>query len=466
MMRIQDLSLKVKLGSIFTIALLLNFFGFYVMINFLDDHKHDSYLINLAGSQRMLTLQMVNEAYLIADGNPAYKTKLQATAAKFEKNQGDLIFGNDRSGIHGIKVPNIKAHLVEVLHEWHPFSQKLAKLINANEPSEKKRIAKEMQHDSALLLKRVNNITNQIERNSEHKVEMIKNIQISIMLVNLIIFLFAIWASIHHIIYPITDVIKLMKRVADGDVNVKKLTVERKDEVGQLAHSFNHMVSNLKHLVLTGKVQADFLPPELNNESFEIKTIYKPSEYVSGDFFHYIWDKESSKLYGYLIDVMGHGLDTALHTSHIHVLFEQAAHKHDLSLVEKVKWVNHESIKFLTNETFATGICFEFNFLTSSLKYVSCGINHFIASTNEQNGLITIEGGFLGIMEAMPFEEYEMPFQSGNYFNFLTDGLLDHFDVGQLQFSSSFQSTYEMLETLSNSTIISDDVSALCIIIK
>lgn len=465
-MRIQDLSLKVKLGSIFTIALLLNFFGFYVMINFLDDHKHDSYLVNLAGSQRMLTIQMVNEAYLVADGNPAYSTKLQATAAIFEKNQGDLIFGNESSGIHGIQIPNIKARLIEVLHEWQPFSKKLDKLIKENTRSEKKLIVNEIQQDSALLLKKVNNITNQIEKNSEHKVEIIKNIQISIMLVNLFIFLFAIWASINHIIYPITDVIQLMRRVADGDINVKKLTVERKDEVGHLAHSFNHMVSNLKHLVLTGKVQADFLPPELSNETFEIKTIYKPSEYVSGDFFHYIWDMENKKLYGYLIDVMGHGLDTALHTSHIHVLFEQAAHKHNLSLAEKVKWVNHESIKFLTNETFATGICFEFTFPTSSLKFVSCGINHFIASTSELTGLITVEGGFLGIMESMPFEEYEMPFQSGNYFSFLTDGLLDHFDGDQLKSPTSFQETYEMLETLSTSTIISDDASALCINIK
>ena len=465
-MRIQDLSLKVKLGSIFTIVLLLNFFGFYVMINFLDDHKYDSHLINLAGSQRMLTMQIVNEAYHVADGILAYQTQLRATANKFEKNQGDLIFGNKRSGIHGIKVPNIKAHLLEVLHEWQPFSQKLDRLINSNDPSEKKQIAAEIQQDSVLLLRKVNNITNQIEQNSEHKVEIIKNIQMSIMLVNLFIFLFAIWASIHHIIHPITDVIQLMKRVADGDINVKKLTVERRDEVGHLAHSFNHMVSNLKHLVLTGKVQADFLPPETLNEIFEIKTIYKPSEYVSGDFFHYIWDKDTNKLYGYLIDIMGHGLDTALHTSHIHVLFEQAAHKHDLSLAEKVKWVNHESIKFLTNETFATGICFEFNFTTSALKYVSCGINHFIAMTNEEKRMITVEGGFLGIMDTMPFEEYEMPFQSGDYFNFLTDGLLDHIKVDQLQSSSSFQATYEMLVVLSNSSIITDDTSGLCINIK
>ena len=465
-MRIQDLSLKVKLGSIFTLALLLNFFGFYVMMNFLDDHKQDSSLINLASSQRMLTMQMVNEAYHVAGGNSAYQAQLQETAKKFEENQGDLIYGNNRSGVHGINMPNIKDHLVEVLHEWQPFSQKLDRLIHLNDPLEKKQIAVEIQQDSALLLKRVSNITNQIEQNSEHKVEIIKNIQMSIMLVNLIIFLFAIWASIHHIIHPITDVIQLMKRVADGDINVKKLTVERRDEVGHLAHSFNHMVSNLKHLVLTGKVQADFLPPEIFNESFEIKTIYKPSEYVSGDFYHYIWDKERNTLYGYLIDVMGHGLDTALHTSHIHVLFEQAAHKHDLSLAEKVIWVNHESIKFLTNETFATGICFEFNFLTSSLKYVSCGINHFIAMTNRQEELITVEGGFLGILETMPFEEYEMSFQSGDYFNFLTDGLLDHLDVVQLNSSSSFQSTYENLVHLSNSTIITDDASALCINIK
>jgi len=462
-MKIQDFSLKVKLGAIFTIALLLNFIGFFIMLQFLDDHKYDSFLINLAGSQRMLTIQIVNEAHLIADDNSFDKTKLQGSAKLFEENQENLIFGNKKSNTPGIKEQTISYQLLQVLNEWQSFSKRVNMLLKEKDPDKMKELAKLIQKDSNKLLSKVDSITTLIEHNSERKVTAIKNIQISIMVVNFLIFLFAIWASINHVINPITEVIELMKKVADGNVQVKKLKVQRNDEVGSLAQSFNIMVSNLKHLVLTGKVQADFLPPEMTNEKFEIKTIYKPSEYVSGDFFHYIWDKEVNLLYGYLIDIMGHGLDTALHTSHLHVLFEQAAHKQNMSLVEKVQWVNIESIKYLANGTFAAGICFEFDFNSNTLTYVSCGINHFLINTKQQHGIITVEGGFLGIFEKMQFEEQVLRFQPDDYFLFLTDGLMDHLIEHQLPPSDSFHDAFKMIETLSNQNFIKDDASALCI---
>lgn len=465
-MKIQDFSLKVKLGAIFTIALLLNFIGFFVMLQFLDGHKHDSFLINIAGSQRMLTQQIVNEAHLFADGNPIFKTKLQESVKLFENNQENLIFRNKESSIPGIKEQIITNQLLQVFDEWRTFSKRVDKLFEEKDPVKMKAFAEQIQQEGYVLLDKVDTITKLIEQNSERKVTAIKNIQISIMLVNFLIFLFAIWASINHIINPITEVIELMKKVADGNIQVKKLKVQRKDEVGSLAHSFNIMVSNLKHLVLTGKVQADFLPPEIDNGKFEIKTIYKPSEYVSGDFFHYIWDKETNLLYGYLLDIMGHGLDTALHTSHLHVLFEQAAHKQNMSLVEKVQWVNIESIKYLANGTFAAGICFEFDFNTNTLKYVSCGINHFLIKTKQKQGFVTVEGGFLGILEKMQYEEHVLSFQPDDYFLFLTDGLLDHLTENQLPSLESYQEAYKMIEALSNQNFIKDDASALCINIK
>ncbi|HHY74016.1 MAG TPA: SpoIIE family protein phosphatase [Bacillus bacterium] len=464
-MKIKDLSLKVKLGAIFTISLILNFIGFFIMIQFIDEHEHDSYLLNLAGRQGMVAQQIVNEAYMYANGNGNYKIRLLDSAKQFEQNQDNLLFGNEHSGIPGIKVQDITDRLLLVSKDWQSFSEKIHTLINAEDSDIKHILATEIQQNSYNLLYKLDHITNLIKQNSELKVAAIKNMQIRIMLVNIIIFLFAIWASINHIINPITEVIKLMQRVADGDIKVKKLKVERTDEVGLLALSFNMMVSNLKHIILTGKVQADFLPPEIGNEKFEIKTIYKPTEYVSGDFFHYIWDKDNNHLYGYLLDVMGHGLDTALHTSYLHVLFEQAAHK-NMTMVEKLEWINNESMKYLTNGTFAAGICFKFDFNSNKLTFVSCGINHFIAKTTEQKGLITIEGGLLGILETMPFEEHEITFQPSDYFIFLTDGLLDHLSKNKQLCLNSFQEELNRLETLSQRDFIKDDVSAICINIK
>jgi hypothetical protein len=45
---------------------------------------------------------------------------------------------------------------------------------------------------------------------------------------------------------------------------------------------------------------------------------------VSGDIYGYEWDKDNNILYAYIIDVMGHGIATAMQTSALRVLFQQA----------------------------------------------------------------------------------------------------------------------------------------------
>ncbi|TGE31614.1 methyl-accepting chemotaxis protein [Desulfosporosinus sp. Sb-LF] len=51
------------------------------------------------------------------------------------------------------------------------------------------------------------------------------------------------------IIGPLNMILKSVEQVADGDLNVDKLTIHSKDEVGLLATSFNAMIINLHSLV-------------------------------------------------------------------------------------------------------------------------------------------------------------------------------------------------------------------------
>lgn len=465
-MKIQDLSLKVKLGALFTISLLLNFIGFFVIIQFINDYENDAKLVNVTGSQRILTQQIVNESHQIANGMTSYKDKLQLTIEKFKKNHQNILFGNKKLGIPITENPAIIKQLIEITKTWKTLSEKLNKLLNEKYSPTLPYILKEIEAESIVLLEQVDQVSLLIEKSAKEKVDMIKRVQISIMLVNFSMFLFGIWASINHIINPITEIIKLMNRVAQGDINIRKITVFRKDEVGQLSKSFNSMVSNLKHLVLTGKIQKDFLPKEISNQTFELKTIYKPSEYVSGDFLNYVWNKEHNRLYGYLIDVMGHGLGTALQTSQLNVLFELAMNNGERSLVEKVAWVNNQSIKYFSNETFAAGLCFEFDFNSKTLKYVPCGINQFYVKTRHQNGFIKTEGALIGIMEDMPYTVHELSFELQDQFYFLTDGITDILNINDLQSISTFLETFKMLETLSESEWVKDDASAICLHMK
>ena len=54
---------------------------------------------------------------------------------------------------------------------------------------------------------------------------------------------------VHLAIRPMNIVAKTVRRIADGDLTVESLRVRSKDEVGELAESFNMMLTNLRQMV-------------------------------------------------------------------------------------------------------------------------------------------------------------------------------------------------------------------------
>ncbi|MBM7648219.1 HAMP domain-containing protein [Bacillus ectoiniformans] len=459
-MKIQNLSLKFKIGLIFTLSLLLNFIGFIVMIQFIIDHKKDGELMNTANSQLLLSQQMMSETVLVSEGNRFLRQHLSSTFDEFENNQKNLL--NENTRLSEIRDKEIKTQLLEVWRHWEVLRPQLEEFLADTRTLQDVSSLSPLQENHQLLTDSVKQVVSLLEIRSEQKVEVIYSLQILIMFVNFCMFLFGLWASTHHIVNPLVNIIDKMNRVSEGNVHINRIKVEREDEVGQLSKAFNTMISNLKHLVTTGNIQKEFLPAEQSNDHFAIKTIYSPSDYVSGDFYDYIWNKEEGKLYGYLIDVMGHGLSTALQASQLHVLFQQAYSHSHLSIAEKVKWVNDHSMKFFSDDTFGAGICFEFNFKTNSLTYSSCGINYFLASTEEVQGLVKVEGALLGLSETMDFDERELSFSSGDHFYFLTDGILDILDLHSFDAIRPFHSIYSQLQLASESNLVKDDASAIC----
>jgi PAS domain S-box-containing protein len=73
-----------------------------------------------------------------------------------------------------------------------------------------------------------------------------------------------------------------------------------------------------------GTLQRSLLPQDSIHGNVEIRTLYEPHHEVSGDFYWYRWNKTGTVLQGFLLDVMGHGIGTALQTAALNVLFHQA----------------------------------------------------------------------------------------------------------------------------------------------
>ncbi|GEM_PF-1442584 len=219
-----------------------------------------------------------------------------------------------------------------------------------------------------------------------------------------------------------------------------------------------------KDFLLGSKIQREFIPPPVSNEQITIQPIYEPYNHVSGDLCDYIWVKEGH-LFGYVIDVMGHGLATALQTTALRVLFRQAAEKEN-SLSEKMDWINRVAISYFAEDSFAGAICFELDFNNMTLTYVAAGINFFLASSRELQGVVTVPGSFLGITADAVFESYTVPIRYGDTYYFVTDGIFDLMDDQVIANVGNFDATMKALRAKATSSKRWDDATALGLMIK
>lgn len=193
-------------------------------------------------------------------------------------------------------------------------------------------------------------------------------------------------------------------------------------------HDITADVEMRKEVELAGRIQKSILRPDFSNEALTMKSIFLPYNHLSGDYYDYRWDETNQIFRGFLFDVMGHGIVTALQVSALRVLFRQGVGR-KLSLSEKMQWMNKESISILPEDSFAGALLFEIDLLQGQIRYVMAGINHFLLfSKQDQDSALSVisqPGLFLGISEQAEYEEHQCVLNPGDGVVFLTDGFYD-----------------------------------------
>lgn len=175
---------------------------------------------------------------------------------------------------------------------------------------------------------------------------------------------------------------------------------------------------------LAATIQRASLPARLRTSCFSLETIYHPYHHVSGDVYDYIWNEEHQVLLGCIIDVMGHGLHTAMQTSALKVLFRQIAGE-EWPIHQKMAWINQVGSAYFAEDSFAAAICFELDFRKGIMHYCAAGINCFLHISGSEAKKIKAPGLMLGITTQTSYEIYSLTFAPGDTLLFLSDGILD-----------------------------------------
>ena len=213
-------------------------------------------------------------------------------------------------------------------------------------------------------------------------------------------------------------------------------------------------------------VQLELLPDLPVSPHFTLRSLYFPSHGISGDSYQVEWKSEGNILRGFLLDVSGHGVSTALQSASVSVLLREAVTA-NTSLQEQVQQVNIQASKYFVEGSYAALLAFELDFSRRELRYVGAGITRFYHNGRD----ILTPGMLVGLLESAQYTTGVLPVETGDCLHFLTDGFTDV--LAQPEHAGfwspdgkDFATDVASLERLAEGRGLRDDASGICLVIN
>lgn len=256
--------------------------------------------------------------------------------------------------------------------------------------------------------------------------------------------------------YPIKDSTASVKQKAISVVDI----TDRKQIEEQLLK--REQVTQ-QELNLAARIQQEALPLPFYGEKVGVTSIFKPYQTVSGDLINYKWFGSQQKLRGYVVDVSGHGVSTALQTATVKMLLDNRLLSGKEIEEKDFQHINRRMVQYLSEESFAALIYFEFDFQTMILTIISGGINLFFLAKPHECELIPVFSCYLGLLDYADIQILKMPFQAGQIYGMMSDGVSDLMELHGLVKKESFVEYKAWLEELGKSSDCRDDFSVICI---
>lgn len=214
------------------------------------------------------------------------------------------------------------------------------------------------------------------------------------------------------------------------------------------------------------RVQRELLTELPDSLFVDIRTLYYPVNFVSGDSYHLEWRNEGRLLRGFLIDVSGHGLATAIQTSSLNVLLHEIKSV-KTPMLSQLRTVNARAARYFADGSYAAILGFELDLALQELRYVGAGITQFFINGRK----VETPGMFVGLWEDAEFISGTLPVAAGDCLYFLTDGFTDALaqppNAGRWSpDGKDFAADVAILQQLAESGALRDDASGVCLKIK
>ncbi len=244
---------------------------------------------------------------------------------------------------------------------------------------------------------------------------------------------------------PIKKLTQASQLVAEGNFN-QTVEINRQDELGILADSFNQMTGQLCNLIETEvelesvqkqleigrQIQHDFLPDEIPNvKGWETSCVFQPAYEVAGDFYDIFLINEDQHLCFIIADVCDKGLGAALFMSLFRSLLRGTAVQYKYSPYQALQKAVETTNNYVANNhyrtnMFATVFFGVLEIETGCLSYINGGHESpIIISESGEKQFLKTTGPAVGLFEDAPYNIEKTEIKSGETIIGFTDGVLD-----------------------------------------
>lgn len=253
----MKISLKLKLILLSLSALTV----FIVITNFItfNSLKGDAPAINLSGSERMRSYKLAYMANLYTTEKDTakkdeLKSNIQKEMSQFKKILTGLKNGDGELNLHAENNKDALQQLQNIDIQWQGFEKEYTNIISSSNISDKEKSLKYINENVSKLVSDINDVVSLLDNNSNKKVLLAKELSSMFLIIALIIIVSSLFTIRKTIINHLEDLVERMKDISSGNGDLtKRININSKDEIGQLARWFNTFVENIHHIIVSVK---------------------------------------------------------------------------------------------------------------------------------------------------------------------------------------------------------------------
>lgn len=261
-------------------------------------------------------------------------------------------------------------------------------------------------------------------------------------IVFLVLELFALATGIiltRTITHSVADLYDATLRIRRGDL-AHRIRIERQDQLGALAESFNEMTGSVSELIdeqkqrqrlenevsIAREVQRQLFPKKLPSiPGLELAAICRPARAVSGDYYDII-PLDGSRVGIALADISGKGIFASLLMASLQAALRSAASMNgNLDTAHIVERLNQHLFQTTSDDRYATLFYAVYDTETRILKYTNAGHLPPLLVTDGHVQTLNEGGTVIGLIEDATYNQGSVEVVPGSVLLVFSDGLTE-----------------------------------------